>query len=77
MENYEYFAEGYKRVWNNFRFSFKMYSANIVFQRRLCLEALEEIERLQKDYLMYYQVSTFGLFRHYSKLIQGTYNQIR
>lgn len=77
MENYEYFEKGYERIWQNFKFSFRVYQANIVFQRRLCVETLEEIDRLHKEYLRCYGVSTYGLYRHYLNMVEKNYELIR
>lgn len=77
MENYEYFEKGYERIWQNFKFSFRVYQANIVFQRRLCVETLEEIDRLHKEYLCCYGVSTYGLYRRYLNMVEKNYELIR
>lgn len=77
MENYEYFQKGYERIWQNFRFSFRMYQANVVFQRRLCVEILEELKRLNQEYFYYYGVSTVRLYRYYANMVEKNYEQIK
>ncbi len=77
MEDYEYFKKGYDRIWQNFKFSFKVYRLNVIYQRRLCVEILEELDKLHKDYLRFYGVSTFGLYRYYSGMVEKNYEQIK
>ena len=77
MENYEYFEKGYERIWQNFKFSFRMYQANIVFQRRLCGEMLEELSKLNQEYFRFYGVSTVRLYRYYSEMVEKNYEQIK
>ncbi|MGT2779822.1 hypothetical protein [Streptococcus intermedius] len=54
-----------------------MYQANVVFQRRLCVEILEELKRLNQEYFYYYGVSTVRLYRYYANMVEKNYEQIK
>lgn len=73
----EYIEQAYKRIWDNFAFSFKMYASNRLYQAKLCLESMEELEKLYNRFLVNDKVVTRGFYNHYRKLIMMNYNQVR
>lgn len=72
-----YVEKAYRRIWDNFAFSFKIYACNRLYQARLCLESIEELEQLYNRFLVNDNVVTRGFYNHYRKLIMINYDRVR
>lgn len=78
IDNVEIYVEqAYQRIWDNFVFSWNMYAAHMVYQRRLCLESLAALEALYKRLLMTDGVVSTGWYHYYRKLIMVNYDRVR
>lgn len=72
-----YIEEAYKRIWDNFVFSWKMYASKPLYQEKLCLESFEALDKLYQRFLETDKAVTRGLYNRYHRLIMMNYKQVR
>lgn len=72
----DFFEYEFKRTWNNFQFSFLIYRSDRKYLKQLCIESIERIEYLYRNYLKLYGVSCSGYRRSYTKRIMDIYKKL-
>ena len=72
----EYYKEGYRRIYDNFLFSFQIYAYDRLMLKRLCKSSLEQLESLNQKSLQLDKVSTFRLMTRYKKVIETEYRKL-
>ena len=61
----EYYRKGYRRIFDNFLFSFEIYAADRLMLLRLCKSSLNELNRLNEKSLKQDKIVTTHLMRPY------------
>lgn len=65
-----YYERIYRKVYDNFLFSYRIYSYSRVMLLRLCISSLEELDRIRKKALKLDQISTYYLMLYYKRMIE-------
>ena len=66
----EYYRKGYRRIFDNFLFSFEIYAADRLMLLRLCKSSLNELNRLNEKSLKQDKIVTTHLMRPYQRIIE-------
>lgn len=72
----EYYSKGYRRIFDNFLFSFEIYAADRLMLLRLCKSSLNELNRLNEKSLKQGKIVTTHLMRPYQRIIEKEYWKI-
>ncbi|MBZ2021400.1 hypothetical protein [Streptococcus sanguinis] len=68
-----YYQLGYRRIYNNFCFSFEIYKNSKLMLKRLCKSSLEALERLSKQSIERDKIVTQSLMLPYKRAIEKQY----
>ncbi len=72
-----YYQSGYRRIYDNFLFSFKIYKNNRLMLKRLCKSSLESLERLSKQSIERDKIVTQSLMLPYKRQIEKQYRKLQ
>ena len=73
----EYYKKGYRRIFDNFLFSFKIYKNYRLMLKRLCKSSLDALERLSKQSIERDKIVTQSLMLPYKRQIEKQYRKLR
>ena len=66
----EYYREGYRRIYDNFLFSLKIYSCDLLMIKRACVSTLKQLEQLNQKSISLDQLSTYRLMLPYKQAVE-------
>lgn len=72
-----YYQSGYRRIYDNFLFSFKIYKNDRLMLKRLCKSSLEDLERLSKQSIERDKIVTQSLMLPYKRQIEKQYRKLQ
>ena len=72
-----YYQSGYRIIYYNFFFSFKIYKNYWLFLKRLCKSSLEALERLSKQSIERDKIVTQSLMLPYKRQIEKQYRKLQ
>ena len=66
----EYYKKGYRRIYDNFFFSLKIYACDCLMMKRACVSSLAQLEQLSKRSLTLDKISTYRLMLPYKQRVE-------
>ncbi|EGF12496.1 hypothetical protein D8871_02775 [Streptococcus sanguinis] len=66
----EYYKKGYRRIYDNFFFSFKIYACDCLMMKRACVSTLKQLEQLNQKSISLDQLSTYRLMLPYKQAVE-------
>ncbi|ARS61684.1 hypothetical protein RO10_00100 [Streptococcus mutans] len=75
--NLNYYKASYRKVYDNFLFSSRLYVSDLVMLKRLCRSSLCRLEKLCKQFLRQDKVVTYYLMLPYKRAIEAFYQELK
>ncbi|EMC16349.1 hypothetical protein [Streptococcus mutans] len=75
--NLNYYKASYRRVYDNFLFSSKLYVSDLVMLQRICQSSLYRLKKLYKQFLKQDEVVTYHLMLSYKRSIEAFYQELK
>ncbi|NLQ99270.1 hypothetical protein D3842_04820 [Streptococcus mutans] len=75
--NLNYYKASYRKVYDNFLFSSRLYVSDLVMLKRLCRSSLYRLEKLYKQFLKQDKVVTYHLMLFYKRVIETYYQELK
>ncbi|WP_343092265.1 hypothetical protein [Streptococcus sanguinis] len=72
-----YYQSGYRRIYDNFLFSFKIYKNDRLMLKRLCKSSLGALKRLSKQSIERDKIVTQSLMLPYKRQIEKQYRKLQ
>lgn len=66
----EYYKKGYRRIFDNFLFSLKIYACDCLMMKRACVSTLKQLEQLNQKSISLDQLSTYRLMLPYKQAVE-------
>ncbi len=66
----EYYKKGYRRIFDNFFFSLKIYACDCLMMKRACISTLKQLEQLNQKSISLDQLSTYWLMLPYKQAVE-------